>query len=102
MQALSTKFVLNQKWWLTYAGVLSAAYLYLRPLIRRRLGSAEQGAAVPECCATLSWFSIEHEICRCPDACHDPRCAAATGKDSSEWSAAACITEEYCEGSRRY
>jgi hypothetical protein len=35
--------VLNQKWWLTYAGVLSAAYLYLRPLIRRRLGSAEQG-----------------------------------------------------------
>lgn len=43
LQALSTKFVLNQKWWLTYAGVLSAAYLYLRPLIRRRLGSAEQG-----------------------------------------------------------
>lgn len=42
-QALSTRFVLNQKWWLTYAGVLSAAYLYLRPLIRRRLGSAEQG-----------------------------------------------------------
>jgi hypothetical protein len=35
--------VLNQKWWLTYAGVLSAAYLYLRPLIRRQLGSAEQG-----------------------------------------------------------
>jgi hypothetical protein len=43
LQALSTRFVLNQKWWLTYAGVLSAAYLYLRPLIRRRLGSAEQG-----------------------------------------------------------
>jgi hypothetical protein len=42
-QALSTRFVLNQKWWLTYAGVLSAAYLYLRPLIRRQLGSAEQG-----------------------------------------------------------
>ena len=35
--------MLNQKWWLTYGGVLSAAYLYLRPLIRRQLGSAEQG-----------------------------------------------------------
>ena len=41
-QGLVQKYELNKKWFYFYAGALGAAYLYLRPLIRRKLGSAER------------------------------------------------------------
>lgn len=47
LQGLTQKYELNKKWFFFYAGALGAAYLYLQPLIRRKLGSAERSASQP-------------------------------------------------------
>ena len=37
-----SKYELNKRWLVFYASTLGAAYLYLRPFIRRKLGSAQR------------------------------------------------------------
>ncbi|KAL3147784.1 hypothetical protein ABBQ32_002515 [Trebouxia sp. C0010 RCD-2024] len=37
------KYALNRKWFYLYGAIIFFAYLYIRPLIRRRLGSASEG-----------------------------------------------------------
>lgn len=37
------KYALNRKWFYLYGAIILFAYLYIRPLIRRRLGSASEG-----------------------------------------------------------
>ena len=42
LQAFVSKYELNKRWLVFYASTLAAAYLYLRPFIRRKLGSAQR------------------------------------------------------------
>ena len=42
LQAFVSRYELNKRWLVFYASTLAAAYLYLRPFIRRKLGSAQR------------------------------------------------------------
>jgi len=56
LQAFVSKYELNKRWLVFYASTLAAAYLYLRPFIRRKLGSAQRfGSLAP---ASRSWPSV--------------------------------------------